>query len=149
MGDENYQKSQFNAGVGQAIEVRALQNVMNRAKLDLLSINMDPEFPQIPNHELILGLLNNLYQEVKPKCTEKEITELDKVSSLANNFKYIRPLNKVITKLDKQISMPNRENLRLYGFILNDYETKVRKALDKHELNSPSKGDVGKSVIQM
>jgi hypothetical protein len=144
--EDNSQKSIFNAGVGQAQEVRGQQNMLNKAKLDLLSMNNDPEYPQVINYELCLGLLTNMFKEVEPKCGSTEAEDIAKYKNIAEKFLETHPIMEQNNKGKVSIDY---NSLKIFKKILEAYETKVRKALDKHEMNSPSKSDLSKSVIQM
>lgn len=150
MSDDKSDKSMFNAGVQQVIEVRTLQNVLNRARIDLISMNQNPNFPFVPNYQLCLEILNSLFNEVKPKCNapnEKEV--IQNIKNVAEQFIVKHPIIKNIRINDKLTPVVDYPNLNIFKKILDDYENLVREALEKHEMNSPSKADLGKSIIQM
>lgn len=144
--DNETTKSQFNAGVGQALEVRGIQNMLNKAKLDLLAINMNPEYPQIINYELVFGLLTGMFREVEPKCTTKE---KDKITALMNTAEKFIEKYPIVSQNNRGQTNIDANALKVYKKILADYEVEIRLALDTHELNSPSKSDASKSIIQM
>lgn len=136
---ETDNKSVFNAGVGQAQEVRELQNIINRARLNPLAV-MSSDMS--PNYKVAFSCITSCWLEVKPKSTTSEIESVEKVKSMIEEYiKFFPPVTN-----SGQI---NNKNLNRIIKLMEIYEGKVRACLEHHELNSPSKPDVRRSVAQM
>lgn len=137
-------KSQFNAGIAQAQEIREHQNLLNKAKISLLSISMDPEYPSIYNFELCLKILNNLFKEVEPKCSSTEKDNLYKLKNVSESFLDRHP---IVKRINGRTVIDNN-SLKVFKKILETYEEAVRKSIDDHNFNSPSKSDLRRAITE-
>jgi hypothetical protein len=136
---EESNKSLFNAGIGQAQQVRELQNTINLARLNPMGV-ISPDFS--PNYMVAFTCITSCWLEVKPKCLESERTNVERIKELIENYITLFP---VVNKK----GMVNQKNLNSIVKLLELYESKVRESLERHELNSPSKADYGKAVAEM
>lgn len=131
-------KSVFNAGVALVVRIAEIKTMINFLRLNPLGISPDGIYNYISTQRQLISL----WMETRTKATPQEIERIEKIKNLVDgyikNFPVVSTKGKIINK-----------NLEAIITLLEKFETDINVILEVHDLNSPNKSNVSRSVAEM
>ncbi len=138
--NEEGSMSKFNAGLLQMSRIHILQERINQANLNPLALTEMGLY----NYEIIIASCSSLFQEAAPKLSDEENRDILRLKKAIEDMLKKNPIHSIKVKKfspDKKYIDTNYDTWDTIKPWLFDYESKIRKLLDKHNLNSPSEDD--------
>lgn len=137
MEDNNSGESAtFNAAIHHVNRIGLSQLKINNANINPLAFN-----PQegVYNYEIILEENLNLYREVVPKLKPKEIAIANRMMEEIEKFISGHPIHIMSEGKSKLL----KERWKIFKPLLNSFQKLIKVLLDIHDVNNPSKKDLG------
>lgn len=133
-------RSIFNEAALKMQRIHRIQDDINRCKIHPL--NYHPDF-QKPNYEIIFSLLCSLEMEIIGKLNSDEVDEVDRLRKNIETIIKNKPPYVKKKYYDKYRTELNPDLWKQLEKIIFEYERKLRKLIDKHNIGSPSEEKEG------
>lgn len=144
---EDVKRSNFNEAALKMTRIHKLQDTINLCSTNKLGFFViQTENNSITttqrNYEVIFQCINQLYQEVYPKCSEEERKETNKKRNIL--IEYMRDYNPYTTLIKINgdvVSIFNQGNWVVFEEELTSYESDIRNLLEVHQLSGRNMED--------
>lgn len=132
-------KSEFNEAALKMMRLDRIQDKLNELWVYPTAYNVDTGKY---NYEIIQSLIESLFQEVRPKMRDEEVTKGESFVDIVDNCLENLPPHQDIKEGESSDKRFNRENWRIVKKTLRKFESFVRGQLDRHGFGSPEKEDL-------